>query len=248
MTTAVPWYYMWSDRYRIFHEMLTTSIPPDFEKRPIHLPQERFDAELYQTKGEHFWYASLIKVDTVLQCLREASEKGNSYIVFSDADIIVKPGVYDKLAPYMMEAYDMVFLKEGDHTNIGFLLLRVCDEVVGFWNMIRTMMKEAPGLDQTYINEKLPSFPGKYTHFSNQIFACTNTWRGGEPYVILQLLCSRIGMDSGFEHEYNMAEKIFVAAQHAKMEAYMEYVSPELIPYIYRVQEIIINAQQSASK
>jgi len=245
----IPWYYMWSEKYRFFYEIMKdTANQPEFELRPIHVPQERFDDELYKAKGEHFWYGSLIKVDMVINSLVECIAKGDPYLLFTDIDIVVKPGVYDALKPYIDADNDMVFLKEGAHTNIGFILLKASESVISFWKTIRSMMIEKEGLDQVYIHQMLDSYPGKWTHFDNQVFACTNTWTGSKPFVMIQLLCSRIGMDEGLEKEFNMAEKVFVAAQYMEIEPYMKYVTLDVIPFIYRFQEIYIRSHQQAKR
>lgn len=237
----IPWYYMWSKSYHLFYELLKDSVKePEFTMTPIEVEQSRFDSELYQIQGEHFWQGSLIKVDTLLECLKTATDEGKPYILFTDIDIIVKPGVFAGIKPYMDDQYDMVFLKEGDHMNIGFLLLRVIPDVIAFWQQIRSLVQESGGLDQSCVNQTLPGFNGKHTSFDNQIFACTNTWDRSKPFVVLQLLCSRFGRDQGVEKECNMAEKIFSAAQLVNMEPYMKYVDPSIIPFIYKVQEIIV--------
>jgi hypothetical protein len=243
----IPWYYMWSERYKFFSEIMKhTANQPEFALRPIHVPQERFDDELYKKNGEHFWYGSLIKVDMVINSLVECAAKGDQYLLFTDIDIIVKPGVYDAMKPYIEGDNDMIFFKEGSNTNIGFILLKVSESVITFWKTIRAMMIEKEGLDQVYIHQMLDSYPGKWTHFDNQIFAFTNTWDGFKPFVIMQLSCSRIGADEGLEKEFNMAERVFLAAQHMEIESYMKYVTLDVIPFIYRFQEIYIRSHQQA--
>ena len=168
---------MWSEKYQIFHEIMK-DIQSEFEMHPIHIPQSRFDDELYKQAGEYFWYGSLIKVETVIDSIVESMANSTQYLLFTDIDIIVKPGVNDALKPYIDANNDMVFLKEGSHTNIGFILLKATDNVLNFWKMIRSMMIEKTGLDQTYVNQMLESYLGKWTHFDNQVFACSNTWNG----------------------------------------------------------------------
>ena len=246
---TVPWYYMWSEKYKFFYEIMKdTANQPEFELRPIHVPQERFDDELYKAKGEHFWYGSLIKVDMVINSLVECVGKRNPYLLFTDIDIIVKPGVYDALKPYIEADNDMVFFKEGPNTDIGFILLKVCESVIAFWKTVRSMMIEKSGLDQCYIQQMLESYPGKWTHFDSKLFASKNTWDGSKPYVMLQLTCSRVGEDEGIEKEFNMAERVFLAAQHMEIESYMKYVTLDVIPFIYRFQEIYIRSHQQAKK
>jgi hypothetical protein len=238
---TIPWYYMWSDNYRFFHEILKDSMKePEFTLKPIEIEQSRFDKELYQIEGKHFWEGSLIKVDSILECLEKESDESEPYILFTDIDIIVKPGVHSALKPYIDDEYDMVFLKEGSTYNIGFLLLRRSKVVIDFWRKIREMMLEKVHLDQAYVNENISSFTGKYTLFHHQLFTCSNTWNQMAPFVVLQVLCSCMGK------EFNMAEKIFSTAQIMNVEPYMQYVKEDIIPYIYRFQEIIYKSHKHA--
>jgi hypothetical protein len=55
-------------------------------------------------------------------------------------------------------------------------------------------------------------------------------------------------MDEGLEKEFNMAEKVFVAAQYMEIEPYMKYVTLDVIPFIYRFQEIYIRSHQQAKR
>ena len=66
---TVAWYFLWSKDYRMFYEILKDTMKePELELRPIEIPQERFDAELYQHRnGEHFWHGSYIKVNAVIE-------------------------------------------------------------------------------------------------------------------------------------------------------------------------------------
>ena len=234
MTNPIPWYYMWSENYRFFYEILKDYVKEsEFIMSPIEIPQERFDSELYQSEDKHFWHGSLIKVNAVIDSLTESQKNGHPYILFTDIDIIVKPGIYAEMKPYMESGIDMVYLKEGSTVNIGFMLLRVCSEVIDFWNQVRLKMIDNVGIDQNYINKMLPNYSGKHGTFDDQVFTLSNMWNRTTEYKVLQLLCSCLGK------EYNMAEKIFSAAQHINVEPYMKYVKPDIIPYIYAFQEYI---------
>ena len=236
---SIPWFYMWSEGYRVFYEIMKDTVKEDaFIMKPIEIPQSRFDSELYQVEGGHFWEGSLIKVQTLISSLESAIESNNPYILFTDIDLVVKPGVYDVLKPYMDNQYDMVFLKEGGHLNIGFILLRATPDVLKYWKEIEVLVREKGGLDQTYVNQTIERFPGKYTHFDEQIITCSNTWDCSSPYVVLQVLCSCLGK------EFNMAEKIFSSAQHHDIQPYMQYVPETIYPFIYRFQELLYESHQ----
>lgn len=238
---TLPWYYMWSESYRIFDEMMKDFIKdPEFVVKPLEIPQSRFDNELYKVDGKHFWEGSLIKVHSLLACLREAAANNDKYILFTDIDLIVKPGVYKELEEYIEGDYDMVFLKEDNHYNIGFLLLKTTEEVIEYWEMICRKMVDTPGLDQDYVNQTISFFPGRFTSFDEQMFTCSSTWDTTTNYVVMQVLCSCLGK------EFNMAEKIFTMAQNIDVQPYMQYVKPEIIPYIYEFQEYLFRSHQEA--
>ena len=236
----IPWYYMWSDNYRFFRELLRDSIKEsEIIVKEIYIPQEKFDAELYKFEGKHHWEGSLIKLDAIIKSLNEAKENSDTYILFTDIDIVVKKPVYTTLKKYIDDNYDMVFFKEDPQLNTGFMLLHVTDEVLTFWLMVREKMLRG-GLDQVYVNELIHHFPGRYSTFDQELFTYNTTWNYSTDFLIMQLLCSSLGK------EFNMAEKIFNAAQYTNLENYMHYVPEEIIPYIYKFQELLYLSHQEA--
>jgi len=238
----IPWYYMWSQKYRFFHEAITNLMTDTrLPLKPLHIDQSVFDKELYKTEGKHAWLGCCIKVDLLIQCLKDA--KGNhSHILFTDVDLIVKPGIYDRLKPYADSESTMVFLKESEHLNIGFILLKVCDEVIAFWEIVKEKMIEAPDHDQKYVNDLIAEYPGMWSTFDTEYFCCSNSWDGVKKFVVMQPLSSCLGK------EFDFAEKVFSAAQHMEIGPYMEYVPEDIIPFIYRFQEILIRSYQKAKK
>lgn len=241
----LPLYFMWSQGYRFFYEILKqTPRDSELDLRPIEIPQARFDAELYQHEGDktkHFWYGSFIKVDTIIESLEKAQDSNEPYILFSDIDVLIRPGLYAQCQPYMKDAYDMVFLKEGEHFNIGFMLFRICPEVINFWKGVRLSMMEEMDLDQAYVNKNLQTFSGKVGHFDKKYVLNNNDWDGvSKEWKFMQILCSCFGK------EFNMAEKIFSMAQFMDLQPYMKYVDPAIIPYIYKFQEILIESHKRA--
>lgn len=233
----IPWFYMWSQKYEIFHRLLVDTMKePELVLKPLFIDQAVFDAELDQAKA-HPWIGCAKKVELVIEQLKSALEP---YIVFTDIDIIVKPTVYDKLATYMESGTTMAFLKEGEHCNIGVCLLRCCPEVISFWELVLAHMQAEPAHDQAIVNRLLPEYPGSWCTLSMKDFTCSNTW-DGSPFVLYQPLSSRIGRGMDF------AEKIFYSAQFVNLQEYMKYVPPETIPLIYRFQDLLIERNKCAS-
>ena len=234
---SIPVHFMWSEDYRMFYEMIKDQIKDS--RLPLvamEIDQAVFNKDLYQIKDQHFWRGSLIKVDAILKVLKAATP--DSYIIFTDIDCIFKPTLYNAVLPYVEAGNDMCFLIESNHVNIGFMLFRVCLDVITFWEMIRAKMIENPILDQTYVQELLPSYLGKWCFFDDQLLSCSNMWKAEKPFAMIRLLCSCLGK------EFNMAEKIFYAAQHMNMEPYMKFVKPDIIPFIYKFQEILMESQK----
>ena len=237
--TVIPWYYMWSQKYVFFHHLLQDEMKDSgLRFEPIFIDQAVFDKNLYQLEG-HPWTGSNLKVDTIIETLKKAEQNKDPYILFTDIDIVVKSGIYDKLQPYIEAGTSMVFLKEGEHLNIGFMLFKVCPDVLAFWELVKAKVSEGPTvLDQSYVNNLVNEFPGMWSHFDRQTFTCTNIWDGKTPFVMIQLLSSCLGK------EFDFAEKIFYAAQYTQIENYMKYVPEDIVPFIYRFQEILVRSHQ----
>ena len=233
----IPWYYIWSENYRIFHEIMKDSIKyPEFELSPIEIPQERFDSELYKNEGQHFWYKSLIKVDTILDCLKKGHEQSKPYILFTDIDIVVRENIYKDVKGFMDKSVDMVFMKEGSIMNIGFMLLRVSDEVYSFWQLIRSKMIEKDGLDQIYVNAELPCYRGKYTCFNENDFILSNRWNVNNTptYKVIQVLCSNP------DKVCNMVEKMLSMCVLMDMRPYMKHSSLSK-DILHHINNILVN-------
>ena len=240
MARQIPWFYMWSQKYAFFHHLLEGSMKePELKLEPIFIEQSVFDENLHKKQGEHAWSGCSIKIDLLIQRLKDA-DNVHPYILFTDVDLVVKPGIYKHLVPYMESGTSMVFLKEGQHLNIGFVLLKVCPDVLAFWEMVKAKMVEEPKHDQGYVNELIEGYPGTYMTFDNQLFCCSNTWEGTVPFVVMQPLCSCLGKELDF------AEKVFYAAQYTEVQNYMKYVPTDIIPFIYQFQEIIVRSHQQA--
>lgn len=227
----VPWYYMWSDNYRFFHELFRDSMKePEFIVNPIYINQSFFDKNLYQTEGCHSWNGCTLKIDLLIERLETSS---HPYILFTDIDIIAKNNIYKNLKHHMDNDVDMVFLQEGEHLNIGFLLLKVCKGVIDFWKLVKSKMLESPGHDQKYVNDLINTYTGKWAKLDQQLFTCSSLWNGTTEFSIMQTLSTCLGK------EFDFAEKVFYTAQQVDIQDYMKYVPENIIPYIYKFQELL---------
>ena len=234
---------MISDDYIVFKEILQDSIKEPFELIFYHIQQGRLNSELYKSEkvipNSHPWKNSRIRIEHILLSFYESRE--SDYILFTDIDILVRPGLHDALKPYMQDGYDMVFSKRNDGTlGINFMLLKISEVVKDFWSNILKQMNNLEGLDRDFVNQSINDFQGKYTSFDEQLFTTPITWNQKADYIMMHMDCSQLGK------ELNMAEKLFNMAQHIVLEPYMQYVKEDMIPYIYEFQELLYKSHQEA--
>jgi hypothetical protein len=224
----IPWYYMWSEQYRFFHEIFQDTMKErEFSVRPIYLDQTVFDSTLHQG-GTHAWSNSTLKVDQILKTL-ESSEL--PYVLFTDIDLICKDAIFPKLQPHIDARHSMVFLQEGRLLNIGFMLLMVCKEVIDFWKEIRTLVLQG-GLDSDHVNEAMKTYALPWGKFDPQAFTCSNTWDGTR-FSVLQTLSSTISKED------DMAEKIYAFSQFLNVDPYMKYVPESIVPYVCKIKQVL---------
>ena len=127
----------------------------------------------------------------------------------------------------------MAFLNGESGPTMGFTLLRVCPEVLKFWESSK---------DKSGLSDILKSQGACVSTLDGQLFTTTNTWTKVAPYAILQTTSSELS------DELNIAEKIFIVAQNVNADPYMKYVGEEIIPFIYQIQEILIRSHQQAKR
>lgn len=144
------------------------------------------------------------------------------YILFSISDIIVN----QEFAIEVSEINDdMVFIegvKETPQTDLMYL--RNTSDVLNFWQSVSTS-------DQTF-EEAISNFKGKWSKFSGECLT-TDTWDKGSDFKILVLI------SSGYGKEFDFAEKVFRMAQYVDFQEYMQYVPEDIVPFIYKIQELL---------
>jgi len=149
------------------------------------------------------------------------------YIVFSTSDIIVKSNFIKELSDI---TDDMIFLDGPKGTfQPGVLYLKNTPDVQEFWKSITT------------IEESILDFKGKWSKFSKKCVS-TDTWDKMAEFSILHLI------SSGFGKEFDFAEKIFTMAQHIELQPYMKHVPEEIIPFIYKIQELLFLTHKEMKK
>ena len=209
--------------------------------KPRFIEQTTFNKNLNNNNG-HPLLGCLLKIDYFIDILKSASEniKEEPYIFFTDADIVVKPGIYNVLKEYMDRGDSMVFLKEGgaNSANIGAILFKVSPEVIEFCEIVRARGLDDPNksvrLDQDYVNDVLREYHGTWSLFKNSELCCSNEYKGNKDCALVQILSSNIAK------EFHVAEKLFFTAQlGVEMGKYMQYVPEHIKIYIYKFQDLL---------
>ena len=165
----------------------------------------------------------------IVNTLHKSSELA---IIFSISDLIVKPEFLSEVSGIRDE---MVFI-EGPNGELQteLLYLKNNTDVLEFWNTVANS-------DVSNLTEAIKGFKGKWSKFSNKC-KTTDTWNKMSEFNILVLI------SSGFGKEFDFAEKIFTMAQHIELQPYMQYVPENVIPFIYKIQELIFLTHKEMKK
>jgi hypothetical protein len=209
---ALDWYYVYSPKYEIFHQLIYNSIGDcsGFVLHPCFFPQSAF-SNLYASETTHFLSGSYIKFNVQLDAMKKHM---GEYIVFSDADICVlqTTALRDYLTRYMN--YDIVYMSDNlENTiyNIGFGLIKCTQSTIDFFTTVRDTIASSGRLDQTIVNELLAEYPElSVGMFSTPEMIQSNMYpvfrKEEENMYVVQMLCS----GTSFEHNY--LEKLLTAS------------------------------------
>jgi hypothetical protein len=203
----IPWYFIWSDRYEIFANILKQGInmyPTIFQDKNQYISQEDFDKHLNKAKG-HFLCGCFLKLNKTYELLTTLPE--NSYFIFSDADILIFPNraLEDLINLYIKINADIVFMREAlnsSFNNVGFSLIKVCEANRKlFSDAIQKSQTDTFGLDGSIINDSLSNYTGSLFQFPPEFVmtSCTfkdfqkrqsNMKNTYENLMIFQALCN----------------------------------------------------------
>jgi hypothetical protein len=189
-----PWYYVWSPRYRIFHEVLQFAVNDisGVSVRPLCMPQNIFDRKI-EDASRHFLTGIGIKIYCLLKTLQTHTDE---YIIFSDVDLIVPDKkLSEKLKVY--ETNDITAMREkkdGDEYNIGFMLIKNTPAVKEFFQTVLQRIQKEQQLDQDIFNQEIKQFRGTHGFFDVKDFIQSNMirkdiWDSGN-YSVIQCLSS----------------------------------------------------------
>lgn len=165
----------------------------------------------------------------IVDALKQSSEPA---IIFSVSDLIVKSEFLSEISKVDSE---MVFM-EGPKGQLqtGVLYLKNNSDVLDFWTSLLTSDKET-------LEESSLEFKGKWSKFSKKCVS-TDTWDKRSEFHLLELI------SSGYGKEFDFAEKIFTMAQHIELQPYMQYVPEDIIPFIYKIQELLFLTHKEMKK
>jgi len=164
------------------------------------------------------------RAELIVKALKDTTAP---YIIFSVSDIIVKPGFINELSEL---TDDMIFLDGPKGTfEPAILYLKNTSDVREFWSSVTT------------IEESILDFKGKWSKFSKKSVS-TDTWDKASEFSILYLI------SSGFGKEFDFAEKLFTMAQHIELQPYMKYVPEDIVPFIYKIQELLFLTHKEMKK
>jgi hypothetical protein len=153
------------------------------------------------------------------------------YVIYSDSELIVKSDLFKNIKLYIDSDETMVFLEEELQPSLSFMVLKVCPEVITFFKNLN---------DTISINDAIKEYKGKWTLFDNQLFTSSTLWNMKNNFSILKPVTSNLGK------EFDFAEKIFTMGQHLNLDPYMQFVPEEIIPYIYKFQELLYLSHQES--
>jgi hypothetical protein len=201
---SIPWYYVYSPKYEIFHHILRSSIGPtnDFIINPVFVPQEAF-SNTYSMSGDHFFSGNTVKVDCIVKALKNHP---GEHILVTDVDVIA-----DNISEFRiyLESYlhnDITFMadKPIEKTiNLGFAFIKSTPDTIALFETAVQQIKSTGGLDQPIVRELLPSFEGQHDVFSLPEVSPSNLYRVGSKCYIIQTLCS-----NAETYEKNLFEKL----------------------------------------
>ena len=131
----------------------------------------------------------------------------------------------------MDAAHTMVFLDDESKPCSSLMLLKVCPEVIDFFKNLKEPIR---------IHELITQYTGKWALLDNQLFTTSTIWNMKNEFSIMKPLTSNLGK------EFDFAEKIFTMGQHVNLDPYMQYVPEEIIPFIYKFQELLYLSYQES--
>ena len=155
----MDWLYVWSPRYRFFHECLYATIKDisGFHVNPIFAEQHLFTP--VQSSCSHFFAGISIKIHIIRNYIEKNMGK---YFFFTDVDLVVLPPFQAiDLEPFKIN--DITTMPECHETlkyNIGCMLIHCSPKTLAFFDRISSRIRKEKLLDQVVFEQEALSFDG----------------------------------------------------------------------------------------
>jgi hypothetical protein len=186
----MDWLYVWSPRYRFFHEFVQSCVKDisGFHVKPIFAEQSLFTPLVEESK--HFLTGIPIKIYVIVNYIKKNLGK---VFFFTDVDLIILPEFsYETLVPYLKNDITCMYEEYTDVPyNIGCLLIQCNDKTLAFFERVLQRIRNEKLLDQDAFQQELSSFQGIFDTFSKNEFVQSNMINDvTSDYKIIQCLCS----------------------------------------------------------
>ena len=186
----MDWLYVWSPRYRFFHEFLQASVRDlsGFQIQPVFAEQNLFTP--IDLSGSHFLTGIPIKIHVICNYIEKNMGK---YLFFTDVDLIVFPEFQaNDLEIY--KQYDITTMKEVTPItvyNIGCMLIQCSEKTLAFFTRVLNRIRNEKLLDQVVFNEEVYSGDVSVGMFNENEFLQSNMLtENSDSYKIVQCLTS----------------------------------------------------------
>lgn len=169
----MDWLYVWSPRYRFFHECLYSVIKDlsGFQVNPVFAEQHLFNP--IQTSSTHFFAGNAIKIYVI----RNYIEKNiGNHFFFTDVDLVVLP-TFQAGDLHSYKQNDITVMKECHPTlqyNIGCMLIHCSPKTLQFFDKVLQRIRTEKLLDQDAFEQEATSFDGSIGLFNEQHFLQSN--------------------------------------------------------------------------
>lgn len=214
----MDWLYVWSPRYRFFHEVLSAcgrdlsgfTITPVFAEQHLFTPR---------TDSAHFLTGIPIKLHVIRSYIQE--NMGKTFF-FSDVDLVVFPSFsLQILEPYRSNA--ITTMREPHPTvkhNIGCLLIQCTPETLAFFERVLTRTRNEMLLDQDAFNEEVASFPGQIGLFDETQMCQSNVASERDPQTLKIVQC----LTSETDPTKILVEKALTLSQYVDCQAFRRFL------------------------
>lgn len=216
----MDWLYVWSPRYRFFHEFLqaTTKDISGFTIQPVFAEQKLFTP--MKAASSHFLAGIPIKIHVIKTYIER--NLGKTFF-FTDVDLIVLPEFHRE----DLEAYTVnditIMMEKGDIFNIGCMLIKCSPKTLAFFERVAERIRTEKLLDQDAFHLEASLFDGTIGCFNPTQFLQSNMLtEHSETYKIIQCLTSQS------DPTEILVEKVLTIMSAYDVSALLQYLPEEV--------------------